>query len=127
MIPKNEFSILDYIIFAITLGISFFIGIYTAIKNRHRQSTKEVLLAGGNMDVVPVALSIFASFLSSTTVIGVPAELYIFNTMYMWALPAFPFSIFLSAHVHIPVIYNLNLTSTYEVGLFFSYTMSNVK
>ena len=119
MLSKNEFSTLDFIIFAITLVISLFIGIYNAIKNRYNQTTKEVFLAGGNMGVVPVALSLFASFMSSIAVIGVPAESYVFNTMYMWALPAFPIAIFLSAHVHIPVIYNLNLTSTYEVNLVF--------
>jgi Na+/proline symporter len=49
-------------LFGITLSISLSIGLYNAIKNRHNQSTKEVLLAGGNMGIVPVALSLFASF-----------------------------------------------------------------
>jgi sodium-coupled monocarboxylate transporter 8/12 len=112
---KNTFVILDYVLFGITLSISLSIGLYNAIKNRHNQSTKEVLLAGGNMGIVPVALSLFASFMSSIAIIGVPAEIYVFNTMPMWSIFSFPIAIFLSAHVYIPIFYNLKLTSAYEV------------
>lgn len=111
---KNTFGILDYILFGITLTISLSIGLYNAIKYRHNQSTKDVLLAGGNMGIVPVALSLFASFMSSIAIIGVPAEIYVFNTMLMLAIFSYPIAIFLSAHVYIPIFYNLKLTSAYE-------------
>ncbi|XP_052071088.1 sodium-dependent multivitamin transporter-like [Mytilus californianus] len=114
MYHRNEFSTFDYVIFAVTLLVSLSIGIYNAFKNRNKQSTKEILLAGGNMGVLPVALSLFASFMSSIAIIGVPAEVYVYNTMFMWCILAFPIAIFLSAHVHIPIFYNLKLTSAYE-------------
>ncbi|XP_076074013.1 sodium-dependent multivitamin transporter-like [Mytilus galloprovincialis] len=114
MYHRNEFSTLDYVIFAATLLVSLSIGIYNAFKNRNKQSTKEILLAGGNMGVLPVALSLFASFMSSIAIIGVPAEVYVYDTMFMWSVVSFPIAIFLSAHVHIPIFYNLKLTSAYE-------------
>ncbi|XP_071129765.1 sodium-dependent multivitamin transporter-like [Mytilus edulis] len=114
MYHRNEFATLDYVIFAATLLVSLSIGIYNAFKNRNKQSTKEILLAGGNMGVLPVALSLFASFMSSIAIIGVPAEVYVYDTMFMWSVVSFPIAIFLSAHVHIPIFYNLKLTSAYE-------------
>ena len=130
MLSKNEFSTLDFTLFVITLVVSLFIGIYNALKNRDRQSTNEVLLAGGNMGVVPVALSLFASFTSSISVIGIPAEVYLFNTTFFWILPALPIATLLSAHVHVPVVYNLHLTSIYEVtiiyNLFFLFFVQSV-
>lgn len=119
MYHGNKFSTLDYVIFAATLLVSLSIGIYNAFKNRNKQSTKEILLAGGNMGVLPVALSLFASFMSSIAIIGVPAEVYVYDTMFMWSVLSFPIAIFLSAHVHIPIFYNLKLTSAYEVNLYY--------
>ncbi|XP_052069320.1 sodium-coupled monocarboxylate transporter 1-like [Mytilus californianus] len=111
---RNEFSTLDYIIFVVTLVISLSIGIYNAFKSRYKQSTKEVLLAGGEMGVIPVAFSLFASFISSVSMIGIPAEAYIFDSMVMWGAVAAPISIYLSAYIYIPIFYNLKLTNAYE-------------
>ncbi|CAG2212425.1 SLC5A8_12 [Mytilus edulis] len=111
---RNEFSTLDYVIFVVTLLISLSIGIYNAFKSRYKQSTKEVLLAGGEMGVIPVAFSLFASFISSVSMIGIPAEAYIFDSMVMWGAVAAPISIYLSAYIYIPIFYNLKLTNAYE-------------
>ncbi|CAG2223366.1 SLC5A6 [Mytilus edulis] len=112
---RNEFSTLDYVIFVVTLLISLSIGIYNAFKSRYKQSTKEVLLAGGEMGVIPVAFSLFASFISSVSMIGIPAEAYIFDSMVMWGAVAAPISIYLSAYIYIPIFYNLKLTNAYEI------------
>jgi len=36
------------------------------------------------MDMVPVAFSLSVSFMSAVTVLGAPAEVYRFGTMYWW-------------------------------------------
>ena len=50
----KTFSVLDYVIFAAILVISASIGFYHAWKDRRKQTLKEFLLAGGNMQVRPL-------------------------------------------------------------------------
>ena len=65
--------------------------------------------------VLPVALSLLASFMSAITILGFPAEVYIYGTQFwMWTL-SFCLMIPLAAYVFIPVFYRLKLTSSFEV------------
>ena len=73
-------------------------------------------MAGGNMHLIPVAMSLLATFMSAITLLGTPAEMYNFTTIYLWIALGYVISIFLSAHVYVPVFYNLKLTSAYEVS-----------
>ncbi|XP_052824332.1 sodium-coupled monocarboxylate transporter 1-like [Octopus bimaculoides] len=114
----STFGVLDYVIFSFTLLVSVAIGIFYAIKDRHQTSTKAYLLAGGNMSVLPVALSLVASFMSAITLLGTPAEIYNFNTMFMDMTLAYIIAMFLAAYVYIPIFYRLHITSVYEVSPF---------
>lgn len=111
------FDQVDYIFFGITLIISLLIGLYYAIKDRKNNSTDQFLLGDRNMGVVPVAISMLSSFISAVTVLGVPAEIYMYNTMYWWIVVGFIIAAFGAAHIFIPVFYNLSLTSSFEVGV----------
>lgn len=112
----NKFNVVDYVLFGIILSVSAGIGLFYAIKDRHRQNTKEFLMAGGDMHPVPVALSLLASFMSAITLLGTPAEMYNYTTMYWWIGLAYFFVAFGSAHIFIPIFYRLNVTSAYEVS-----------
>jgi sodium-coupled monocarboxylate transporter 8/12 len=50
------------------------IGLFYAIRDRNQNSEKEFLLAGRNLSVFPVALSLLSSFISAITLLGTPAE-----------------------------------------------------
>ena len=73
-------------------------------------------MAGGNMHLIPVAMSLLATFMSAITLLGTPAEMYNFTTIYLWIALGYLFSIFLAVNVYLPVFYNLRLTSIYEVS-----------
>ena len=109
------FVVLDYVLFGLMLACSAGIGIFYAIKDRHKSNTKEFLLAGGNMNPIPVSLSILASFMSAITLLGTPGEMYNYSTMYFWIGLSYLLVIILAAHVFIPVFYKLRVTSAYEV------------
>ncbi|XP_064601430.1 sodium-coupled monocarboxylate transporter 1-like [Liolophura sinensis] len=111
---KNTFHWLDYVLFGAMLSGSAGIGVFYAIKDRKRQNTKEFLLAGSNMNPLVVALSLLASFMSAITLLGTPAEMYNYGTMYFWIGLSYLFVVFGAAHVYIPIFYNLNVTSAYE-------------
>ncbi|XP_063443699.1 sodium-coupled monocarboxylate transporter 1-like [Mytilus trossulus] len=108
------FHTYDYVVFGITLGLSASIGLFYAIKDRKKKSENEFLLAGRNMSVIPVALSLMSSFISAVTLLGTPAEMYRYNTMYWFIVFGFLISVILSNTIYIPVFYNLGITSVFE-------------
>ncbi|KAL5019390.1 hypothetical protein ScPMuIL_005112 [Solemya velum] len=111
---RNSFHNVDYILFAFVLAFSAGIGIFYAIKDRKKTNTKEFLLAGGNMSPIPVSLSLLASFMSAITLLGTPAEIYSFSTIYLWIGLAYLFVVAGAAHIFVPVFYRLRVTSVYE-------------
>ena len=56
--------------------------VYYAFWGAKQNTTSEFLMAGRNMGVFPVAMSLLASFMSAITLLGTPAEVYQFGTMY---------------------------------------------
>lgn len=112
----KTFHIADYTVFGATLAISAFIGIFYAIKDRKKNTTDEYLLAGRSMHPIPVAMSLLSSFISAITILGTPAEVYVYSTMYWWISVAFIITAMGAAHIFIPVFYNLGITSVFEVN-----------
>lgn len=110
---SQYFHTYDYVVFGLCLGLSAVIGLFYAIRDR-KKNENEYLLAGRNLSVLPVALSLMASFISAVTLLGTPAEMYRYNTMYWLIVFGFLIAIFLSNLIFIPVFYNLGVTSVYE-------------
>ena len=109
------FNWLDYTFFTSMLAISSIIGIYFGCFGS-RQSTKaEYLLGNKNMRIFPIAMSLTASHISGTTILGVPSEMYTFGTQYwIMCLSAIIVCVIVGI-AYLPVFYTLQLTSTYEV------------
>ena len=63
----------------------------------------------------PVALSLTASFMSAITVLGTPAEVYVYGIMFWWFMVAYTATVVITAKVFVPVFYNMGISSTYEV------------
>ena len=63
---------------------------------------------------MPVALSLTATSLSAITMMGSPAEYYIYGSTYAWVVVADIISCLLAAFVYLPIYYNLGITSIYE-------------
>jgi len=99
------------------LAVSASIGIFYAIRDkRSKQTTTNFLLGGRRMSLLPVTLSLMASFLSAILVLGVPTEIFYNGTMY-WLISfsnllTFP----VAAHAFLPVFHDLQLTSAYEAS-----------
>ena len=67
------------------------------------------------MKPLPVSLSILASFLSAPFLMGTPAEIHCYGTMYSYILIGYIFSCIITAEFFVPVFHKLELTSAYEV------------
>ncbi|XP_072257203.1 sodium-coupled monocarboxylate transporter 1 isoform X1 [Pyxicephalus adspersus] len=110
----GSFTVWDYVVFAFMLLISAVIGIYYAFAGGGQKTSKDFLMGGRSMTAVPVALSLTASFMSAVTVLGTPAEVYRFGSMFSIFAITYTITVLISSEVFLPVFYRLGITSTYE-------------
>uniref|UniRef100_A0A2C9JP75 Sodium-coupled monocarboxylate transporter 1 n=1 Tax=Biomphalaria glabrata TaxID=6526 RepID=A0A2C9JP75_BIOGL len=111
---KKTFSVADYIVFIATLAISAVIGIFYAIKDRRQQSTKQFLMADNSMRFLPISLSVLASFFSASTLLGTPAEIYQFGTMYWISAFGAVFAPLAGALLFGPMFFRIKVVSVFE-------------
>uniref|UniRef100_A0A8C6T5L6 Solute carrier family 5 member 8, like n=1 Tax=Neogobius melanostomus TaxID=47308 RepID=A0A8C6T5L6_9GOBI len=108
------FSVWDYVVFiGIVVGASG-IGLFQAIRSRKETSSEEFLLGGRQMTAVPVAMSLTASFMSGITVIGTPAEAYLYGTAFWLFGFSYALMSIVTAELFVPLFYRLRITSAYE-------------
>ncbi|RWS11142.1 hypothetical protein B4U79_10977, partial [Dinothrombium tinctorium] len=111
------FTFYDSIVCCLMLFISLSIGIYFAFINKKNSTPFEMILGGCKQKTIPVALSLLASFVSSITILGIPAEIYIYG-FHFWTITLFfPLVIAVTAFLFVPLFYSLNITSIYQGGI----------
>lgn len=114
-VVNQRFTTLDYVIFSTMLLLSAVIGVFYAFEGVLKNH-KDFLMAGHNLSFLPVAFSLATSFMSALTVLGTPAEVYRFGSVFLLFAFAYAIVVVISAEVFLPVFYRLRLTSVYEVG-----------
>uniref|UniRef100_A0A8D0G8G5 Solute carrier family 5 member 12 n=1 Tax=Sphenodon punctatus TaxID=8508 RepID=A0A8D0G8G5_SPHPU len=110
----KNFVVWDYVVFAALFLISSGIGVYFAITEKKKASSKEFLVGGKQMTCGPVALSLTASFMSAVTVLGTPSEVYRYGATFILFFIAYTFVIIFTSELFLPVFYRSGITSTYE-------------
>lgn len=118
----KNFVAWDYVVFAALFLISSGIGVFFAIKERKKKSSRDFLVGGRQMTCGPVALSLTASFMSAVTVLGTPAEVYRHGAAFILFFIAYMFVIIFTSELFLPVFYRSGITSTYEVRFLFLHT-----
>ncbi|XP_040836226.1 sodium-coupled monocarboxylate transporter 2 [Ochotona curzoniae] len=113
MEAKN-FAVWDYVVFATLFVISSGIGVFFAIKERKKSSSREFLVGGRQMSFGPVALSLTASFMSAVTVLGTPSDVYRYGASFILFFIAYALVIIFTSELFLPVFYRSGITSTYE-------------
>ena len=108
------FHIADYVVMGLFLLISLGIGIYYGLI-RKQKTTEEYLLGNRQMQLLPVALSMMVTYQSAISVIGVPAEVYLYNTMFLYIYVGLAVASLIQYFMIVPLMYPLRLTSAYEV------------
>ncbi|XP_006820586.1 sodium-coupled monocarboxylate transporter 2-like [Saccoglossus kowalevskii] len=109
-----KLAIVDYVILGLMLLVSVAIGIYHGCTGNKQRTTQTYLVADRKMNFIPVGVSIMASTTSAIALLGTVAEIYMYTTMFVWIFVAFLIMIPCSAHLYLPVFYNLGITSIYE-------------
>ncbi|KAL2093330.1 hypothetical protein ACEWY4_010642 [Coilia grayii] len=110
----RTFQAWDYVVFSCLFVVSSGIGVFFAVKERKKSSSKEFLVGGRQMSFGPVALSLTASFMSAVTVLGAPSDVYRFGASFAIFGVAYTFVVIFTAELFLPVFYRSGITSTYE-------------
>nr|XP_008521169.1 PREDICTED: sodium-coupled monocarboxylate transporter 2 [Equus przewalskii] len=110
----KSFVVWDYVVFAALFIISSGIGVFFAIKERKKATSREFLVGGRQMSFGPVALSLTASFMSAVTVLGTPSDVYRFGASFVVFFIAYALVIVFTSELFLPVFYRSGITSTYE-------------
>nr|XP_023015898.1 sodium-coupled monocarboxylate transporter 1-like isoform X1 [Leptinotarsa decemlineata] len=109
----QRFGWVDYIMFIFMLGICVFVGLYFGICKKS-QTSQDYLVASRSMGVIPIAMSLLASWVSGISLLGIPTEVYVYGVQYAYILGGFFLATLLMKSVYLPVFQGLALTSTYE-------------
>ncbi|NXC44554.1 SC5AC protein, partial [Penelope pileata] len=110
----KKFVAWDYVVFAALFLVCASIGVFFAIKERKKKTSKEFLVGGKQMSCGPIAFSLTSSFMSAVTVLGTPADVYRYGASFVLFFFAYTFVIIFTSELFLPVFYRSNVTSTYE-------------
>nr|XP_050027167.1 sodium-coupled monocarboxylate transporter 2-like [Dermacentor andersoni]XP_054922405.1 sodium-coupled monocarboxylate transporter 2-like [Dermacentor andersoni]XP_054922406.1 sodium-coupled monocarboxylate transporter 2-like [Dermacentor andersoni] len=110
----HTFVALDYLVLISLLVLSSGIGVYFAWHDRRKKSNRQFLVANREMNWLPVSLSMMASFLSTTTVLGVPSEVFVRGVTFWMAAISTTLAILMAAFIFMPMYYKMNITSINE-------------
>ncbi|RXG71638.1 Sodium-coupled monocarboxylate transporter 1 [Armadillidium vulgare] len=109
---EKVFGVVDNCVFAGMLIISAIIGLYISYKGS--KSLEEFLMGNRSLKPLPVSMSLITSYITATTLIGYPAELYANGLQISTIALGCPLAIIFSSYFHLPVLYSLKLTSINE-------------
>ena len=113
-LPKPHWA--DYVVISIFLSICMGIGVYFG--RRKSTNIEGYLLGNRKLKMVPVAMSLFVTFASAISLMGVPAEIYLYGTMIFHLYIGLGISLIIANFTVIPLVFPLRLTSTYEASIF---------
>lgn len=116
---SQNFESPDFIIFTLMLCISAGIGIFFGCFGK-KNERENFFLVNRSMGSIPVSMSLFASFISSATILGTPLEVYNNGIIFLWSIVGYAICCILTNQVFVPLFFKLDYTSAYEVGLVFS-------
>lgn len=110
-----SFHILDYAILVGSFVLPSLIGLFFTYKDRHQQNNTEHFLGSRQLGVIPVCLSLMASFLSAITVLGYPAEVYMRGASISVSVFSSILATICAGEIMVPVFYRLQLISMHTV------------
>ncbi|NWW34680.1 SC5AC protein, partial [Panurus biarmicus] len=110
----KKFVTWDYVVFAALFLVSASIGVFFAVKERKKKTSKEFLVGGKQMTCGPIAFSLTSSFMSAVTVLGTPSEVYRYGASFVLFFLSYTLVIIFTAELYLPVFYRSGITSTYE-------------
>ena len=112
------FHWIDYVVFGASLAIGAIIGVYYGCFGKRQKTVEEFLMGNRKLGIVPVALSIQATYMSAIFILGGTAEVYAFGTMMFMLVLSDVISIPVTIFVLVPFIrHNPLAINAYQVRI----------
>ena len=86
-------------------------------KGEEGKTTDEYLVAGRSMHWLPLSISFMATYISGTSLLGIPAEIYTFGFTYILACLSLLVATGITWSIFIPIFYRLKIVCSNEVSL----------
>ncbi|OWF37094.1 sodium-coupled monocarboxylate transporter 2-like [Mizuhopecten yessoensis] len=113
-VPVPSPHIADYIVIAVFLCICMGIGVYYGYQTNKTPTLDNYFLGNRRLLLLPVAMSLFVTFASAISLMGTPAEIYVYGIRGVYIGIGYTFSVMIASITVVPLLYPLRLTSTYE-------------
>ena len=107
--------ILDYVIFVVTIIMSFSIGVFYACRKTN-DTPESYLLANRKMHIIPIATSLLVSFISAISMLGNSSEMYYYGSSYLFMVIGWNLGLFLTSISFVPLMHPLKIVSIHEVS-----------
>lgn len=107
----------DYAVFGALMSANLAAGLYFAFKMKTRGATiEETFFGSRTLKMFPLGVSIFASKMSSTALVALTGHYYAYGFHLKWSTVGYIIVLPVTTHVVIPVLYNLKVTSIFELS-----------
>ncbi|CAF2080148.1 unnamed protein product [Rotaria magnacalcarata] len=103
----------DYAVLVLLFIFSAGIGLYQGGFKSKQTSTKEFLIASGQMRILPTAMSLVASLTSAASFLGMPVEAYYYGTMFMYCIFSWLIATYVTMKFFIPKFHQIGNASIY--------------
>ncbi|XP_065305227.2 sodium-coupled monocarboxylate transporter 2-like [Dermacentor albipictus] len=114
MAAASSFAALDYVVLTGFLALSAGIGAFFAWRDRRDNSNRQFLTANKQLGWLPVSVSMVASFVSASSILGLPSQVFVRgSTLWMNAVSS-TLAVLVAAFVFLPMYYNMGITSINE-------------
>lgn len=122
---KQTFHWVDYVIFGVFLLTCVIIGLVQGIKDRmgikQHKKDEHRTTGGRHISAIPAVLSVVAGAISSSGLLGIPADVYYVNGSYgFWAI-CVGCGLVLSMFVLARRFYNLGIVNVFQVLKLYKY------
>jgi SSS family transporter len=112
MLPKGQFTWLDWAVVTITLLGMLAIGYHSAKGNK---TQKDYILGGRVLNSNLVGFSLFATLFSTLSYLSYPGEMIKYGPLFCAGLLSFPVAYWVVGKFLIPKFVSMNVTSAYEI------------
>ncbi|KAG0427291.1 hypothetical protein HPB47_025636 [Ixodes persulcatus] len=107
----------EYTVFGIIMGANLGLGLFFSFKKSGSLTTNEMFLGSRTIKMLPLALSMLASIMSSTGIVGFTGHFYTYGLHMGWCVLTTILLFPVTVHVVVPVMYKLKVTSIFEVSV----------
>lgn len=117
MDQKHILGAVDYVVIVFSLVVSAAIGVKFRYFSVEQKTMKDYVMAGKDMTIFPVVMSICVTLLSAMTIISNPVETYRYGLQTCMTWFGAIGGTIASTYVFTPVYFNCEVSTIYEVSL----------